>query len=92
MTAQQVGALRGEPGEIVTAKGLDDFKIWKYYLWQDCQAHLGLRAPTTALFFLDGNLSKGTSFVVNSMSRSNGTLPWRPEFFSLPPAGFLLLF
>jgi hypothetical protein len=61
-TANQVRALLGEPMEIVTAKGLGDFDIWKYYLLQDCRAHLGIQAPTTELFFLNGNLVKWTTF------------------------------
>lgn len=59
--AQEVRALLGEPDEIVAAKGLGDFDIWKYYLWEDCKAHLGEKAPETELFFLDGNLVKWTT-------------------------------
>jgi hypothetical protein len=63
LTANQVRALLGEPMEIVTAKGLGDFDIWKYYLMQDCRAHLGIEAPTTELFFLNGNLVKWATFI-----------------------------
>ena len=63
MTANQVRALLGEPVEIVTAKGMGDFDIWKYYLLQDCRAHLGMQAPTTELFLLNGNLVKWTTLV-----------------------------
>jgi hypothetical protein len=58
LTTQEVRALLGEPVEIVKAKGMGDFVIWKYYLLQDCRAYLGLEAPATDLFFLDGNLIK----------------------------------
>lgn len=60
-TADEVRALLGNPDEIVAARGLGDFDIWKYYLLEDCRAHLGLSAPTTELFFLDGNLVKWTT-------------------------------
>jgi len=63
LTTQEVRALLGEPVEIVTAKGLGNFDIWKYYLLQDCRAHLGMQAPATELFFLDGNLIKWTTSI-----------------------------
>lgn len=64
MTADQVRTLLGEPVEIVAAKGMGDFDIWKYYLFQDCRAYLGVQAPTTELFFLNGNLVKWTTMVL----------------------------
>ena len=60
-TDMEVRALLGGPVEIVQPKGLGDFEIWKYYLLQDCRAHLGLQAPETELFFLKGNLVKWTT-------------------------------
>jgi outer membrane lipoprotein-sorting protein len=63
LTTQEVRALLGEPVEIVKGKGLGDLTLWKYYLLQDCRAYLGLEAPTTELFFLDGKLVKWTTFV-----------------------------
>jgi hypothetical protein len=62
LTTKEVRGLLGEPVEIVKPEGLGDLVIWKYYLLQDCRAHLGLQAPTTELFFLDGNLIKWTTF------------------------------
>jgi hypothetical protein len=46
-TAQEVRAALGEPDEIVAAKGLSKFDIWKYYLSEDCKTHLGMTAPQT---------------------------------------------
>jgi hypothetical protein len=60
-SAAEVRARLGEPVEIVTAKGLNDFDIWKYYLLQDCRAYLGVQAPSTDLFFLHGYLAKWTT-------------------------------
>jgi hypothetical protein len=62
LTTDQARALLGDPVEIVKARGLGDFDIWKYYLLQDCRAYLGEQAPHTELFFLDGNLVKWTTF------------------------------
>jgi outer membrane protein assembly factor BamE (lipoprotein component of BamABCDE complex) len=61
-TAQEVRSALGEPDEIVTAKGVGDFDIWKYYLFEDCKAHLGMTAPLTELFFLNGNLIRYTTY------------------------------
>jgi outer membrane protein assembly factor BamE (lipoprotein component of BamABCDE complex) len=33
-TAQEVRSALGEPDEIVAAKGLGEFEIWKYTLWK----------------------------------------------------------
>ena len=55
-TAQEVRSALGEPDEIVTAKGVGEFDIWKYYLLQDCTAQLGMTAPMTELFFFHDNL------------------------------------
>lgn len=56
LTAQEVRSALGEPEEIVTAKGLEKFDIWRYYLLEDCKTHLGMTAPMTELFFFQGNL------------------------------------
>ena len=37
-TAQEVRGALGKPDEIVTAKGVGEFDIWKYYLLEDCKA------------------------------------------------------
>jgi hypothetical protein len=58
LTAQEVRALVGEPDEIISARGLGDLETWKYYLNKDCKVYLGLTAPVTELFFLDGKLVK----------------------------------
>jgi outer membrane protein assembly factor BamE (lipoprotein component of BamABCDE complex) len=63
LTNMEVRALLGEPDEIVAAKGLGEFDIWKYYLFSDCKAYLGLSAPLTELFFLDQRLVKWTTSV-----------------------------
>ncbi len=60
-STEEVRARLGEPVEIVSAKGLNDFDIWKYYLLQDCRAYLGIQAPSTELFFLHGYLAKWTT-------------------------------
>lgn len=60
-TAQEVRSALGEPDEIVTAKGVGEFDIWKYYLLEDCKAHLGMTAPKTQLFFFHGNLVNYTT-------------------------------
>jgi len=62
LTGMEVRALVGEPNEIITARGLGNLETWKYYLLQDCQSHLGLTAPVTELFFLDGNLVKWLTY------------------------------
>ncbi len=61
-TAQEVRSALGEPDEIVTAKGVGEFDIWKYYLLEDCKAQLGMTAPKTELFFFHGNLVNFTTF------------------------------
>jgi hypothetical protein len=58
LTAQDARAIVGEPDEIIAARGLGDLETWKYYLLQDCKAHLGMTAPVTELFFLQGRLVK----------------------------------
>jgi hypothetical protein len=58
LTAGEVRALVGEPDEIIQARGLGGLETWKYYLYPDCQAHLGMTAPVTELFFLNGRLLK----------------------------------
>jgi hypothetical protein len=62
LTAQEVRALMGEPDGIVAARGLGDLETWKYYLLEDCKAHLGLTAPVTELFFLEGRLVKWLTY------------------------------
>ena len=66
-TAQEVRSALGEPDEIVAAKGLGEFDIWKYYLLEDCKAHLGMTAPMTELFFFRGNLVKFTTPTLNTV-------------------------
>ena len=61
-TAQEVRGALGEPDEIVTAKGVGEFDIWKYYLLEDCKAQLGMTAPKTELFFFHGNLINFTTY------------------------------
>jgi hypothetical protein len=64
LTTMQVRAiLRQEPDEIITGRGLEGLETWRYYLFPDCKAHLGLTAPTTELIFLQGKLLKWKSFV-----------------------------
>jgi hypothetical protein len=63
LTTDDVRALLGNPVEIIKAKGLGDFDIWKYYLLQDCRAYLGEQSPHTELFFLNGKLVKWTTYV-----------------------------
>jgi outer membrane protein assembly factor BamE (lipoprotein component of BamABCDE complex) len=63
LSTSEVRALLGNPVEIVRAQGMGDFEIWKYYLVQDCRAHLGEQSPHTELFFLNGNLVKWTTYV-----------------------------
>jgi hypothetical protein len=58
LTSLEVRALVGEPDEIITAGGPGGLEAWKYYLYSDCKAHLGMTAPLTELFFLDGRLVK----------------------------------
>jgi hypothetical protein len=65
-TAQEVHSALGEPDEVVAARGLGEFDIWKYYLLADCQAQIGLSAPETDLFFLGGNLVRWTTFEPSS--------------------------
>ena len=60
-TAQEVRALLGEPMEIVTPSRVGPLEIWKYYVFADCKAQLGLTAPVTELFFLKGNLWNWTT-------------------------------
>ncbi len=60
-TAQEVRSALGEPDEIVTATGLNEFDIWKYYLLEDCKSHLGMTALKTELFFFHGNLINFTT-------------------------------
>jgi outer membrane protein assembly factor BamE (lipoprotein component of BamABCDE complex) len=73
LTKDQVRALLGEPDEIVTAKGVGDFDIWKYYLYEDCQAHLGLSAPTTDVFFVGNRLANWNTH--EPVFRHYGTAP-----------------
>lgn len=56
LSTNEVRSLLGNPVEIVKAKGMGDFDIWKYYLLQDCRAYLGEQSPHTELFFLGGKL------------------------------------
>jgi hypothetical protein len=58
LTAGEVRALVGEPDEIIQARGLGGMETWKYYLYPDCKALLGMTAPVTELFFLNGRLLK----------------------------------
>jgi hypothetical protein len=57
LTKNQVRALLGEPDETVYGKGVGDFDIWKYDLYEDCMSHLGLSAPTTEVFFVGDRLA-----------------------------------
>ena len=59
--AQEVRSALGEPDEIVTAKGLGEFDIWKYCLSDDCKAQLGMTAPMTELFFFHDQLISVTT-------------------------------
>ena len=63
LTTQEVRALLGEPVEIVTPSGVGPLEIWKYYVFADCKAQLGLSAPVTELFFLKGNLWNWSTYV-----------------------------
>jgi outer membrane protein assembly factor BamE (lipoprotein component of BamABCDE complex) len=63
LTTQQVRALVGEPVEILAAREPRGLEAWKYYLFQDCQAQLGMTAPVTELIFLDGHLVKWRTYV-----------------------------
>ena len=58
LTAQEVLALMGDPDEIVTVRGRGGLETWKYYLRTGCRTYLGVTAPVTELFFLDGHLVK----------------------------------
>ncbi len=60
-TAAEVRSALGEPDEIVTARGEGQYDIWKYYLLEDCTAHLGMTAPMTELFFFHGTLMQATT-------------------------------
>jgi hypothetical protein len=62
LSANEVRSLLGNPVEIVRAKGMGDFDIWKYYLLQDCRAYLGEQSPHTELFFLGGKLVKWDTY------------------------------
>ncbi len=62
LSTQQVRALLGEPDEIITGKGVGDFDIWRYYVYPDCLAHLGIQAPETKLFFINGYLLSWQTF------------------------------
>jgi len=63
LSTMEVRALLGEPDEIVTAKGVGELEIWKYYLWEDCRTHLGMVAPTTELYFVKGLLLDWQTYV-----------------------------
>jgi hypothetical protein len=60
-TAQEVRTLLGEPDEIIGVRGTGGLIAWKYYLYQDCRARLGMIAPETELIFLDNRLVKWAS-------------------------------
>jgi hypothetical protein len=60
-TEQDVRAVLGEPDEIVGVRGSGGLIAWKYYLYQDCRATLGMVAPETELIFLDHRLVKWSS-------------------------------
>jgi outer membrane protein assembly factor BamE (lipoprotein component of BamABCDE complex) len=62
-TAQEVRAALGEPDEIIGVKGSGGLVAWKYYLYQNCRARLGMIAPETELIFLDNRLVKWSSHV-----------------------------
>jgi outer membrane murein-binding lipoprotein Lpp len=62
LSSNDVRSLLGNPVEIVRAKGMGDFDIWKYYLLQDCRAYLGEQSPHTELFFLKGKLVKWDTY------------------------------
>ena len=58
LSTQDVRAILGEPDEIVSSPEVKGMAIWRYYLWPDCKASLGLTAPETKLFFIKGYLVK----------------------------------
>ncbi len=62
LSTQQVRALLGEPDEIITGKNVGDFDIWRYYVYQDCMADLGIQVPETKLFFINGYLVSWQTF------------------------------
>jgi outer membrane protein assembly factor BamE (lipoprotein component of BamABCDE complex) len=62
LSPNDVRSLLGNPVEIVGAKGMGDFDIWKYYLLQDCRAYLGEQSPHTELFFLGSKLVKWDTY------------------------------
>jgi hypothetical protein len=62
LSTNEVRSLLGNPVEIVKAKDVGDFEIWKYYLLQDCRAYLGEQSPHTELFFLGGKLVKWDTY------------------------------
>ncbi len=63
LTTMEVRAILGqEPDEILTIHGTEPLETWRYFLLADCKARLGMTAPTTELFFLNGKLLKWKSF------------------------------
>jgi hypothetical protein len=62
LKTQEVRALLGEPNEIVAAKGVGKLTIWKYFLVDKCK-DLGMIAPTTELFFIEGRLADWQTYV-----------------------------
>jgi hypothetical protein len=63
LSTQQVRALLGEPDEIISAKKVGDFDIWRYYVYPDCLAQLGIQTPETKLFFINGYLLNWQTFM-----------------------------
>jgi len=56
LSAQEVRAILGKPDEIISAPKLGDLETWRYYVYADCMAYLGIQAPETKLFFINGYL------------------------------------
>lgn len=63
LSTQQVRAILGEPDEIISAPKLGDLETWRYYVVPDCMAYLGIHAPETKLFFINGYLLNWDTYV-----------------------------
>ncbi len=53
MTREAAHRVLGDPTETIRYAGKE---AWKYYVWEDCQLHQGISAPTTEAVFVDGRL------------------------------------
>jgi len=82
LSTQEVRALIGEPDEIIAAKGTGDLEIWRYYVYQDCLAYLGIQAPETKLFFINGYLLNWQTFMKYLPGTGTGR---RRRFPAIPP-------